>query len=120
MKSRQRPPLNLSSLDPVEPDQHEADQPIVDPTEDFSLDIDRPMSERRRRRLAEEQTREALARAQALAENERTFTADITSPSLTTPVASAEEASLAPYEAPSLPITSRTRKTATPSEAAPI
>ncbi len=119
MKSRQRPPLNLSSLDPVEQDQHEVDQPVADPTEDFSLDIDRPMSERRRRRLAEEQTRAAQARAQALAENERTLTADIASPSLTTPVAPAEEASLAPYEAPSLPTTSRTRKTATPSDGRP-
>ena len=116
MKSRQRPPLNLSSLGPVEPDQHDAEQPVVGSTEDASLDDDRPMSERRRRRLAEEQTREAQARAQALAANERTLTADIPSAPLTTPAAPSEDASLAPYEAPSLPTTSRTRKTAAPSE----
>ncbi|MGV9010384.1 tipN [Brevundimonas sp.] len=116
MKSRQRPPLNLSSLEPIEPDQHEADQSVVEPSDDPSLEIDRPMSERRRRRLAEEQTRQAQARADALIQAEHDATAEVVVPSMAAPTTSSAEATLAPYEAPAVPAPVRARKSAPPSE----
>ena len=114
MKSRQRPPLNLSSLDPVEQDQNVAEQPET--ADETHLDIDRPMSERRRRRLAEEQTRQAQARAEALAQVERDVDPGVIVPSMAAPVASTADAALAPYTDPIAPAGVHTRKGAAPSE----
>ena len=116
MKSRQRPPLNLSSPDPVE--DHSDPRPAVEAEAELSED-DRPMSERRRRRLAEEQTRQAQARAQAMAEAERAASVDAVIPVASAPIQTSGEGSLAPFETPPPPTTIRSRKTATPSEGRP-
>ncbi len=118
MKSRQRPPLNLSSLDPIEPDQREDDQSVAESTADAALDSDRPMSERRRRRLAEEQTRQAQARAEAQSQvqAEHAATPDLVVPLASEPSVSTPEAALTPYDVPTAPAAGRTRKTASPSE----
>jgi hypothetical protein len=109
MKSRQRPPLNLSSLDPIE--DHTEVPPAVD-VEPTSSDDSRPMSERRRRRLAEEQSR----RAEAVAEAERESSLGVMTPTLSTPVQSAADSSVAPLEAPPVPVAPRARKTSAPPE----
>ena len=113
MKSRQRPPLNLSSPDPIE--DHSDTPPVVEADDELSED-GRPMSERRRRRLADEQTRQAQARAQAMAEAERAASADLATPMLSIPSQPSAESSLAPFEAAPLPATPRGRKAAATSE----
>lgn len=106
MKSRQRPPLNLSSLDPIE--EHTEVPPAVDVEPAFSEDS-RPMSERRRRRLAEEQSRRAEAEADHAS-------SPVVAPTLSPPVSSAADNSPAPFEAPPVPVAPRTRKTSATSE----
>lgn len=107
MKSRQRPPLNLSSLDPVE--EHTEVPPAVE-VEPAPSEDNRPMSERRRRRLAEEQSRRAEAEAA------RVSAPDVVMPTLSTPVQSAADSSVAPFEPTPVPAASRVRKTSASSE----
>lgn len=107
MKSRQRPPLNLTDPEPV-PEAHiapadDAASEDGDPWDATSpVGAERPMSERRRRRLAEEQ-RQAAARAMTTAEPDPT--AVIASPELAT----STDAPPVAYEPPAL-LTTPTRR----------
>ena len=113
MKSRQRPPLNLTDPEPevaVEFESVEATPPGPELTAEegdpwavpSTAGVDRPMSERRKRRLAEEQSQAALRTTSALDSNPASVAV---SPELAT----SADAPPVPYEAPSLPASPSSR-----------
>lgn len=108
MKSpRQRPALNLTDPEP----EALAAEPVLDvaqlPDPDPVLATERPMSERRRRRLAEEQRR---AEERALAETERAA-----GPSATPELVVSADAPPVAYEPPAAPVPHRRRDEPAPS-----
>lgn len=102
---RQRPPLNLTEPDPevgATDSAPEAVQPTPEPV------AERPMSERRRRRLAEDQRR---AEERAAAEAARAASATALAPA--EPGVSADAPPVA-YEPPSVPVAARRSEAAAP------
>jgi hypothetical protein len=113
MKSRSRPPLNLSDPEPTPPvdapealatpelpssDPEPTPEPVAEPAPE------RPMSERRRRRLLEQQ-RAAAEPDAAPAEALRPTPAPDDTPTQTIAFATSADTPPAPYEAPSTPAT---------------
>lgn len=93
MKSRQRPPLNLSDPDPATPETApETEAAQAEPVPELTLAPERPMSERRRRRLAEQQQRAAELEAPP----PPTFEEATPAPTAVEPVAFAESADAPP------------------------
>lgn len=121
MKSRQRPPLNLT--DPETRDGEPVVAPETEPTPEPEPQADeapqRPMSERRRRRLAEEQARAAAEAEAALhAPADTAFTAPASDLSFSMPAVDAASgtapAAYAPAPVPAAPAARRGRKTPPP------
>ncbi len=121
MKSRQRPPLNLTDPEPASPfDEATAETPEADPIlPDMTFASDRPMSERRRRRLLEQQQQlDEDLNAPAPPPTRR---ADPPSADQVASVSLVESAEAAPiaYETPSTPSIARTAIAQTPSSGKP-
>jgi len=113
MKSRQRPPLNLTEPDPeAGPPSGPDDSPEAElaPGPDPVTGTERPMSERRRRRLAEER-RQAEQKAAGAARPETTAQA----PAVTPELSQSAEAPPAAWEPPPPPAVSRLRAEPAPS-----
>ncbi|WP_332654630.1 tipN [Brevundimonas sp.] len=94
MKSRQRPPLNLTDPEPEDVAATALDaEPGAEPDLESDLVADRPMSERRRRRLAEERRQAEQRAAEAARRQEAAL-----SPAVTPELAESADAPPAPYE----------------------
>ena len=103
MKSRQRPPLNLTDPEPetAEGGATEAGPAAAPPPE--SSPVERPMSERRRRRLAEEQKQAEQKAAAAAAQADKPEQTPVVSPEPGTSV----DAPPVAYEPPPTPVPTR-------------
>ena len=121
MKSRQRPPLNLTEPDPeadamaeikaaLEAPEEPTPDPEPEPEIDLELATERPMSERRRRRLAEER-RQAEQRASEAARREEAALAPAAPPEM----ARSADAPPVAYDPPRTPAPLRRTSEPTPS-----
>jgi len=121
MKSRQRPPLNLSDPDPASPavtSSHEATPSVEQADPGGETVPERPMSERRRRRLIEQQQRaadlEAPPRPETPVDPEPVAPTPIPTPSEIRPISfsTSADAPPAPYDPPPPPAIRPTAATA--------
>ncbi|WGM31619.1 tipN [Brevundimonas sp. NIBR11] len=125
MKSRSRPPLTLSDPDPAPlPDATATPEDGVAPESIAQPEVvaERPMSERRRRRLMEQQQREADLEMPAQLEREVAPDAMIGEPASTSqPIrfTTSADAPPAPYQAAPTPASATTALSAAPARAGP-